>query len=68
MKDVGITAIVLGNLIFHIHWWMGLIAVLATFVSFVSLTGYDWSSLRYVGARSAIFAPVRVLISGAPLR
>src|SRR5690348_10489407 len=27
------------------------LAVLATFVSFVALTGYDASSLRYVGAR-----------------
>ena len=28
---LGIVAIVLGNRFFHIHWWMGLIAVLATF-------------------------------------
>jgi OPT family oligopeptide transporter len=28
---LGLAAIVLGNLIFHITWWMGLIAVLATF-------------------------------------
>jgi uncharacterized oligopeptide transporter (OPT) family protein len=28
---LGTVAIVLGNLFFHIHWWMGLIAVLATF-------------------------------------
>jgi OPT family oligopeptide transporter len=28
---LGTAAIVLGNLFFHIHWWMGLIAVLATF-------------------------------------
>ncbi len=27
---VGAMAIVLGNRLFHIHWWMGLIAVLAT--------------------------------------
>jgi uncharacterized oligopeptide transporter (OPT) family protein len=29
---LGAAAIVLGNLFFHIHWWMGLIAVLATFL------------------------------------
>ena len=29
---LGVAAIVLGNLFFHIHWWMGLIAVLATFL------------------------------------
>ncbi len=29
---LGTAAIVLGNLFFHIHWWMGLIAVLATFL------------------------------------
>jgi len=29
---LGITAIVLGARLFHIHWWMGLIAVLATFL------------------------------------
>jgi putative OPT family oligopeptide transporter len=28
---LGIAAIVLGNVLFHIHWWMGVIAVLATF-------------------------------------
>ena len=28
---LGATAIVLGNRLFHIHWWMGLIAVIATF-------------------------------------
>ena len=28
----GLGAIVLGNLVFHIHWWMGAIAVLATFL------------------------------------
>ena len=28
----GLAAIVIGNLVFHIHWWMGLIAVLATFL------------------------------------
>jgi len=26
------------------------LSVLATFISYVALTGYDWSSLRYVGA------------------
>jgi OPT family oligopeptide transporter len=29
---LGIAAIFLGNLLFHITWWMGLIAVLATFL------------------------------------
>ena len=29
---LGTAAIVLGNRFFHIHWWMGLIAVLATFL------------------------------------
>jgi uncharacterized oligopeptide transporter (OPT) family protein len=29
---LGITAIALGARLFHIHWWMGLIAVLATFL------------------------------------
>jgi uncharacterized oligopeptide transporter (OPT) family protein len=29
---LGTAAIVLGNLFFHIHWWMGLIAVMATFL------------------------------------
>ena len=29
---LGITAIILGNRLFHIHWWMGLIATLATFL------------------------------------
>jgi OPT family oligopeptide transporter len=29
---LGITVIILGNLLFHITWWMGLIAVLATFL------------------------------------
>jgi OPT family oligopeptide transporter len=29
---LGIAAIVLGNLLFHITWWMGLIAILATFL------------------------------------
>jgi OPT family oligopeptide transporter len=28
---LGIAAIILGNRLFHIHWWMGLIAVLVTF-------------------------------------
>jgi len=28
---LGIAAIILGNVLFHIHWWMGLIAVLVTF-------------------------------------
>src|ERR1043166_3387812 len=28
---LGAMAIVLGNRLFHIHWWMGLIAVIATF-------------------------------------
>jgi OPT family oligopeptide transporter len=28
---LGTAAIVLGNRLFHIHWWMGLIAVIATF-------------------------------------
>ena len=28
---LGVAAIVLGGLLFHIHWWMGLIAVLSTF-------------------------------------
>ena len=29
---LGLAAIVLGNRLFHIHWWMGLIAVAATFL------------------------------------
>src|SRR5438445_7523669 len=28
---LGLAAIVLGNVLFHIQWWMGLIAVIATF-------------------------------------
>jgi uncharacterized oligopeptide transporter (OPT) family protein len=28
----GLTAIVLGGIVFHIHWWMGVIAVLTTFL------------------------------------
>ena len=28
---LGTAAVVLGHLLFHIHWWMGVIAVLATF-------------------------------------